>query len=182
MKGAIKILLVSLCWSILFLCLGVFSGWLTISTSVAWLTEPAALLYRHLRLSLIPFTCLFLLYIYLINRIREKLGQEGTSLAELTYCDRLLNTTISTFFGVGVIWTAVGMETALIQALDAVEQGQGAAAGLSAWGILERLVNGGLLLALSTTIFGGICGYMLKLLKVFLLGNKWDDFVLNKAG
>jgi hypothetical protein len=143
--------------------------------------NPAAFLCRHLRLSLVPFGGLFLLYAYLVRRIRRDLRSEGTRLSEVSYYDRLLNTTISTFFGVGVIWTAVGMESALMQALDGVKQGQQAAAGLSAWGLLERLVNGGLLLALSTTVFGGVCGYFLRMLKIVLLGKDWDRFVLKEA-
>lgn len=179
MKSALGVLLLSLCWSFLFLCLGVFSGWVQISATAGWLLHPAAAAYRHLRLSLVPFGALFLLYCWLIVRMRGKLEQEGTPLSELTYTDRLLNAVISAFFGVGVIWTAIGMETALMQALDGV-QGDGAAAGVTAWGILGRLVNGGLLMALSTTVFGGICGYLLRMLKIVLLGRRWDRFVLEE--
>jgi len=182
MRAAFGIFILSLCWCALFLSLGVFAGWITISASAPWLINPAAFLYRHLRLSIVPFGCLFLLYAYLIAKIRRSLRGEGTKLSEITYYDRMLNTTISTFFGVGVIWTAVGMETALMQALNVVKQGKELAGALSAWGILENLVNGGLLLALSTTVFGGVCGYLLRLLKIVFLGNKLDHFVLQEAG
>jgi hypothetical protein len=163
------------------LSLGVFAGWLTISASAPWLINPVVFLYRHLRLSIVPFGCLFLLYTYLISRLRRYLRRDGIKLSGLTYYDRLLNTTISSFFGVGVIWTAVGMESALMQALNCVNQGQETAAALSAWALLERLVNGGLLLALSTTVFGGVCGYVLRLLKIVLLGKRWDCFVLQET-
>jgi len=182
MRSIFGIFLLSLCWAALFLSLGVLSGWVTISFSAPWLINPVAFLYRHLRLSVVPFGCLSLLYIYLIGKIRRYLGQEETRISRLTYYDRLLNTTISCFFGVGVIWTAIGMETALMQVLNGVNQGQEAIASLGAWGLLERLVNGGLLLALSTTVFGGVCGYLLRLLKIVLLGKKWDRFILNEAG
>ena len=36
---------------------------------------------------------------------------------------------------------------------------------LGAYAILERMVEGGILLALSTTIFGGIGGYVLRVVK-----------------
>ena len=65
-----------------------------------------------------------------------------------------------------------------MQALDGVGQGQETIADLSAWSLLERLVNGGLLLALSTTVFGGVCGYLLRMLKIVLIGKEWDRFVL----
>ncbi|RLB80962.1 MAG: hypothetical protein DRH24_09765 [Deltaproteobacteria bacterium] len=181
MRSTVMILLLSFLWSGLFLCLGIFGGWITLSVSSEWLIHPVAALYRHLRLSMVPFGCLFVLYFFLVHKIRISLKNPETELSELTYYDRLLNTTISMFFGVGVIWTAVGMETALMQALDGINQGQEAIAELSAFGLLERLVNGGLLLALSTTIFGGVCGYMFRLLKVVFLGKNWDRFILQEA-
>ena len=182
MRSIVGIFLLSFCWCVLFLSLSVFSGWVTISVSTPWIINPAAFLYRHLRLSVVPFGCLFLLYAYLIAKIRRYLGQEKTKISQITYYDRLLNTTISTFFGVGVIWTAVGMEMALMQVLDGMNEGQEVVAALSAWGLLESLVNGGLLLALSTTVFGGVCGYLLRLLKIVLLGENLDRFVLYETG
>jgi len=131
-------------------------------------------------MSVVPFGCLFLLYAYLIVKMRRCLWQGETELSRLTYYDRLLNATISTFFGVGVIWTAVGMETALMRTLGVVNQGQEAIASLSAWRLLENLANGGLLLALSTTIFGGVCGYILRLLKIYLIGEEWDNFIIKE--
>lgn len=181
MKSALKIFLLSLCWCAILLSLGVFSGWIRISASAPWLLDPAAFIYRHLRLSVVPFGCLYLFYGYLISRIRQLLREDNKELSKLTYYDRLLNTTISMFFGVGVIWTAIGMEGALMHTLGAVGQGQAAAESLSAFGMMERLVNGGLLLALSTTVFGGISGYLLRLLKIVLIGRDWDSFILREV-
>jgi len=181
MKSFLGILLLSLFWSGLFLAFGIFSGWVTINPSVPWLTHPMAFMYRHLRLSIVPFGGLFLHYAFLIWRIRRQLKHPNPVLSELSFNDRLLNTTISAFFGVGVVWTAVGMESALMHALNGIQEGQSMAAPLSAFGLLERLVNGGLLLALSTTIFGGVCGYLLRLLKIILIGKNWDRIVLKEA-
>jgi hypothetical protein len=179
MKSALAILILSILWFTLFLFAGVFGGWITLSASPPWLMNPAAFAFRHLRMSIVPFGLLFLLYIYLIGKIRFHMGQESSRASDLTYYDRLLNATISTFFGVGVIWTAVGMESALMHALDGIEDGRNSLS-LSAWGILDRLVNGGLLLALSTTVFGGACGYLLRLLKIILLGKNWDRTILQE--
>ena len=181
MKSALKIFLLSLCWCAILLSLGVFSGWIRISVSAPWLLNPMAFIYRHLRLSIVPFGCLYLFYGYLICRIRQLLQAGDEKLSKLTYYDRLLNTTISMFFGVGVIWTAIGMEGALMHALGAVGQEQVATGSLSAFGMMERLVNGGLLLALSTTVFGGISGYLLRLLKIVFIGRDWDSFVLGEV-
>jgi len=182
MKSTLKILFLSLCWCMLFLSLGVFAGWIRISVPVPWLLNPAAFVYRHLRLSIVPFGCLLLFYSYLIGRIRQRLQQEDARLSELTYYDRLLNATIATFFGVGVIWTAIGMEGALMQALGGIHEDGGSAGNLSALSLMERLVNGGLLLALSTTVFGGVCGYLLRLTKIVLIGRSWDRFILGEEG
>ena len=181
MRTTLGVIILSLFWCALFLCMGIFAGWITISFPVTWLMNPAAFAYRHLRLSVVPFGCLFLVYAYITVKMHRYLRQENTRLSQVTYYDRLLNATIATFFGVGVIWTAVGMESALTNALEGIKEGSQADATLSAFGLMERLVNGGLLLALSTTIFGGICGYLLRMLKIVLLGKGWDRFILDKV-
>ena len=80
--------------------------------------------------------------------------------------DHLIDIWTTLFFGAGVIWTAIGMRSALIYALGdrqlAVDQG--------AFAMLERMVDGGILLALSTTIFGGIGGYLMRVYKTITLG------------
>lgn len=181
MRSTLSIVLLSLFWCGLFLALGLVSGLITISFTATWLKNPAGLLYGHLRMSVIPFGCLLVLYFLMIGRIRGKLRQEETKLSELTYLDRLLNSTISAFFGVGVIWTAIGMESALMHSLEGLKGDPGTETALSAWSILDRLVNGGLILALSTTVFGGICGYLLRLLKIVIIGKRWDRFVLGEG-
>lgn len=181
MKSIPAIIFLSILWTALLLGLGVFAGWISITASAPWLLNPAAFMYRHLRLSIVAFGALFILYGWLIVRMHYLLDRHDSELAKLSFYDRLLNTTISTFFGVGVIWTAIGMETALMEALKGIDAGGGSMAEAGAYGLLERLVNGGLLLALSTTVFGGFCGYVLRLLKIILLGDKWDRFILKES-
>ncbi|MBS3758024.1 MAG: hypothetical protein KGY61_05125 [Desulfobacterales bacterium] len=181
MRSIPAIILLSLLWTAILLGLAVFAGWVTITASAPWLLNPAAFIYRHLRLSIVAFGILFILYGWLITRMRHLLERADTEISKLSFYDRLLNTTISTFFGVGVIWTAIGMETALMQALEGVDAGGGGMVEAGAYGLLERLVNGGLLLALSTTVFGGFCGYVLRILKILLLGEKWDRFILKEG-
>ena len=48
----------------------------------------------------------------------------------------------------------------------------GGAAGAGAFTILQRLVEGGILLALSTTIVGGMGGYLMRALKSVSLGRQ----------
>jgi hypothetical protein len=47
---------------------------------------------------------------------------------------------------------------------------------LGAFSILQRLVDGGILLALSTTIFGAIGGYLLRLIKSLAVGARIRAF------
>ena len=173
----VTISLLSLFWCFLFISTGISTGWLTVTTSLPWLLEPGAFIFRHLRLSLIPFGILLLAYLLLVTRIRRALNHPATTRSTLSFLDRILNTVIGAFFGVGVIWTAVGMESALISALNGLHEAGG---GIGPQELLDRLVNGGLLLALSTTIFGGSCGYLLRILKITLIGSGWDRFMLNE--
>ena len=46
------------------------------------------------------------------------------------------------------------------------------AAKLGAFSILQRLVDGGILLALSTTIFGAVGGYLLRIVKLLAVGTQ----------
>ena len=47
---------------------------------------------------------------------------------------------------------------------------------LGAFSILQRLVDGGILLALSTTIFGAVGGYLLRLVKSLAVGTQVKAF------
>ena len=50
------------------------------------------------------------------------------------------------------------------------------AAKLGAFSILQRLVDGGILLALSTTIFGAVGGYFFRLVKSLAVGTEVKAF------
>jgi len=80
--------------------------------------------------------------------------------------DHLTDIWTTLFFGTGVIWTAIGMRSALLFALGDRES----AISLGAFAMLERMIDGGILLALSTTIFGGIGGYLMRIYKTVSLG------------
>lgn len=181
MKTMITTMALSLLWTVLILVIGGASGFLNLSVGTAWLANPGTFIFRHLQMSIVPFFALFLIYFFLIARVKSLLAAESASLASLSYYDRLLNAIISSFFGVGVIWTAVGMEGALVQAMVGITGSRVAISAVGPLDLLERLVNGGLLIALSTTIFGGVCGYLLRLLKIILLGERWDLCMLREA-
>jgi len=82
--------------------------------------------------------------------------------------EQLLDLCASLFFGIGVIWTAIGMRGALLFALGDTSQ----VAADSGMAVLQRLVEGGILLALSTTIVGGMGGYMMRAGKQLVFGRE----------
>ena len=113
------------------------------------------------------FALVFVLFVLSLAKLRRMLDQQQP-VAEIAHADYLTDTWVSLFFGVGVIWTAIGMRGALIHALgdpDATMAG-------GAFAILEKMVDGGILLALSTTIFGGVGGYLLRIVKTVTVGSK----------
>jgi len=86
--------------------------------------------------------------------------------------ESLTDVWISLFFGIGVIWTAVGMRGALLHALGTPGQIDGG----QAITVLERLVDGGILTALSTTILGGAGGYLMRLIKTLRIGARLNRY------
>ena len=85
---------------------------------------------------------------------------------KIVQLDHLTDIWTTLFFGTGVIWTAIGMRSALIFALG----DRDAAMSQGAFAMLERMIDGGILLALSTTIFGGVGGYLMRVYKTVSLG------------
>ncbi|MGI9233320.1 MAG: hypothetical protein ACR2RD_06790 [Woeseiaceae bacterium] len=123
--------------------------------------------YTNLGSSIPVFAALLLAYFVTLGRLRNALDNER-AINEIVQLDHLTDIWTTLFFGAGVIWTAIGMRSALIFALGdrdmALQQG--------AFAMLERLVDGGILLALSTTIFGGVGGYVMRVYKTITLGTR----------
>jgi hypothetical protein len=117
--------------------------------------------WRNLGYSLPCFMALLVLYSHSLERLRAALA-ESASPETVRQAEHLTDVWTSLFFGVGVIWTAIGMRGALVEALS-----DGGAGGVE---VLERMVDGGILLALSTTIFGGVGGYLMRAWKTLAVG------------
>jgi len=136
----------------------------------AWLTW----LYDNLGSSLPVFALLLLAFFVTLNRLAQALASSAP-VERILQLDHLADTWTTLFFGTGVIWTAIGMRSALIVALGGPE----ARTGADAFSMLERLVDGGILLALSTTILGGVGGYLMRVYKSLSLGaalqRRYDD-------
>lgn len=123
--------------------------------------------HDNLGSSLPVFALLLFAWFITLNRLKAALGTDR-GIEHILQLDHLADTWTTLFFGTGVIWTAIGMRSALIFALG--EPAESAQEG--AFAVLERLVDGGILLALSTTIFGGIGGYLMRIYKSVSLGSQ----------
>lgn len=126
--------------------------------------------YENLRLSIIPFFATLLLYAGSLIRLKRYLKGQCTPVEKIAQSEQLVDIWINLFFGIGVIWTAIGMRGALLDGIG--DLNAQSAAQLGAFSILQRLVNGGILLALSTTIFGAVGGYLLRLIKSWAVGSR----------
>ncbi len=130
--------------------------------------EPARVLdwtHDNLGLSVPVFALVLVLFGRSLQRLRRGL-REMWPADEIYHTEQLTDTWTSLFFGVGVIWTAIGMRGALLFALGNPDT----AATAGAFAVLQRMVDGGILLALSTTIVGGVGGYLMRILKTVTVG------------
>jgi hypothetical protein len=125
----------------------------------------------NLGLSVVPFGVTLALYVKSLQRLAWHVDK-GAPVDEVAQFEHLTDVWTSLFFGIGVIWTAIGMRSALLFALGDPET----AANLGAFAVLQRLVDGGILTALTTTILGGIGGYLMRVTKSFFLGAKLSRY------
>lgn len=133
----------------------------TISNPAEWLTWA----YTNLGSSIPVFAVLLIAFFVTLGRLRVALTDKRP-VNQVVQLDHLTEIWTTLFFGTGVIWTAIGMRSALIFALG----DRDAALSQGAFAMLERMIDGGILLALSTTIFGGVGGYLMRVYKTMSLG------------
>jgi hypothetical protein len=126
---------------------------------------------RNLGLSVLPFTVVMVLYLYNLRALEHRLADDRPQ-EEIAQLEHLTDVWTSLFFGIGVIWTAIGMRSALLYALG----DPATAAESGAYAILQRLVDGGILTALTTTIVGGIGGYLMRVVKSSWLGTRLSRY------
>ena len=126
---------------------------------------------RNLGLSILPFGITLGLYIHSLNRLQQGLRDKRPQ-DEIGQLEHLNDVWTSLFFGIGVIWTAIGMRSALLYALGDPD----IATQAGAYAVLQRLVEGGILTALTTTIVGGVGGYMMRVVKSSLLGTRLSRY------
>ena len=156
---------------------GAFGAFLTGGAFLLWFDPPVGRrggagelwhwAWHNLGLSLPVFGLVLILFVRSLGRLAEAVERDD-AVDEVAQLEHLTDTWTSLFFGVGVIWTAIGLRQALIFALGNPEASMAA----GAFEMLRRLVDGGILVALSTTIFGGIGGYLMRVVKTLSVGGQ----------
>lgn len=126
---------------------------------------------KNLGLSVFLFALTLALFLRSLQKLTHLLDKRA-SLEQVAHADHLVDIWINSFFGIGVIWTAIGMRAALVSALGDTAS----AAEAGAYAILQRLVEGGILTALSTTIVGGVGGYLMRVVKALGVGTRLTHF------
>ncbi len=134
------------------------------------LTQTSEWLVLNMGQSIWPFATV--LTFYSANLIKlNRLIKQDAAYKHVVQLDQLSDVWIHLFIGIGVVWTAIGMRSALSTTLDApgaFVEGAGQ--------ILSQLVDGGILLALTTTIVGAIGGYLMQLMKTISLGARLTGY------
>lgn len=109
-----------------------------------------------------------------LESLKQALNADLKAEAQITHLEQRIDLVVALLFGVGVLYTAVGLRGALVQAIDGpTEQ--------SASGMLTALVNGGILSAMTSTVVGGVLGYGLRMLKLFRVGHALDLYYSEQA-
>lgn len=130
-------------------------------------------LVANLGSAFFAFVIVSTVYFHLLRKLKTGLTNNDLTLLDAKNYTMKLQALSSLFFGVGVLWTAIGMRSALMLALGDLDADS--AAQLGAFEILKRLVDGGILIALSTTIVGGFGGYLMKLLETFTVASQIQE-------
>lgn len=133
--------------------------------------ELSAWVNRNLGHSSWLFAGVLLLFLLHAQRLRSLLDGDADKRA-VVELDQLTDVWIHLFIGIGVIWTAVGMRAALQLTLADPQHTLSDSAGT----VLQKLVDGGILLALSTTIVGAVGGYLMRLGKTLYVGAELHEF------
>ena len=136
---------------------------------ITWIEGLWRVVSDNLRGSVFPFAILSLVYVRELASLRRQVNSARPCLEDVVRGEQIIDLCASLFFGVGVIWTAIGMRDALIQALGVTGVDGGA------FDVLQRMVDGGILLALSTTIVGGVGGYLMRAVKSVLVGQRLNQ-------
>jgi len=146
-------------------------------TGGGWLINSYSTIAGYLGYSVLFFVPVLFGYFLFFAFLKTSLSRFQSDPGELDnvrFYSGGLEMFITLFFGIGVLFTAWGLQNALVSAIGGVTKTE--AGRLGAWGILQRLVDNGILIALWTTIVGGVGGYLMRFAKHFFLGRDMIRF------
>lgn len=158
-----------------YACVAFVAGLFSVLLTDAWvgqLPKSAQGLTNWLALNLgysAPLFCVALLFVvHSMACLLEELGKDKCCSSRTFHLEHRVDIGISLLFGIGVLFTAIGIRDALTTAID------GEAAAIDGGEVLALLVNGGILSAMTTTVVGGALGYSLRVIKVLATGEKLE--------
>jgi|TARA_B100000035_G_C20959320_1_gene535747 hypothetical protein len=158
-----------------YVCVAFVAGLFSVLLTDAWvgqLPKSAQGLTNWLALNLgysAPLFCVALLFVvHSMACLLEELGKDKCCSSRTFHLEHRVDIGISLLFGIGVLFTAIGIRDALTTAID------GEAAAINGGEVLALLVNGGILSAMTTTVVGGALGYSLRVIKVLATGEKLE--------
>ena len=157
----------------LFFLLTLNQSGLIAFTGGGWLVNSYNLIADRLGYSVLFFTPVLLGYFLFFALLKASLSRyksEPEQMENIRFYSGGMDIFITLFFGIGVLFTAWGLQNALVSSIGGVSKTE--AGQLGAWGILQRLVENGILIALWTTIVGGIGGYLMRVAKHFFLAKE----------
>lgn len=149
--------------------LAAFALWLGTPAAASAGGTAGAWILLNLGGSAWAFAVVLALWAWHLSALRRALdaGTPGEDVeGRIVQLDQLSDVWTHLFVGIGVVWTAIGMRAALQTTLGDPE----AALSDSAGSVLRGLVDGGILLALTTTIVGAVGGYLMRLAKTLWVG------------
>jgi len=161
-----KIILLSIIFAGSFISLAFFSGFVIFINQFPSTSVLFNRIWSTLGTSIVFFFLDLCLYLYSLTKIKTALLNKD--IENSSYWYRMNDLSINIFLGIGVIYTAIGMQSALTSSIGYLTQET--AKEIGAWGVLNRLVRGGIIMALTTTIVGGVGGYTMKLIRHISLG------------
>ena len=143
-------------------------------TGTGWIIKALNSLSRYLGHSIFFFIPVFtgfgLFFVYLAISLSRYRSDPDEPFKNICFYNAGTEIFITLSFAIGVLFTAWGLQNALVSALGGLSEE--AAGRLGAWGILKQLVENGFLIAFWTTIVGGTAGYLMRLFKFICLGRE----------
>jgi len=142
-------------------------------TGAGWIVNGLNLLSGYLGYSILFFIPVLLgygLFFVLLKMSLFRFRSDPEQIENIRFYNAGTEIFITLSFAIGVLFTAWGLQNALVSALGGLSEEE--AGRLGAWGILKQLVENGFLIAFWTTIVGGTAGYLMRLFKFICLGRE----------